>query len=92
MCRSPKPVHSLTTLPGLLIPPWALLSPFLTDTAIPSPSLRRSQPLPSWLYVSHISEWSITDVQSYWSDITPAVVITIGLVLIFVINMLNVKM
>jgi amino acid permease len=44
------------------------------------------------LYVSHVSEWSITDVQSYWSDITPAVVITIGLVLIFVINMLNVKM
>ncbi|KAK8847706.1 hypothetical protein IAR55_005565 [Kwoniella newhampshirensis] len=30
-------------------------------------------------------------VVSYWSDITPAVVITVGLGLIFVINMLNVR-
>lgn len=29
--------------------------------------------------------------KSYWTDITPALVITIGLVLIFIVNMLNVK-
>jgi amino acid transporter len=42
--------------------------------------------------LTQADEISAERAQSYWTDITPAVVITVGLVLIFLINIMNVRL